>query len=63
MNFSEYNRSKEEFLMKNVKGTVLRNMTSIYIERDGRLLMLYRIGSRVVDLLGVVSAGTLNRRN
>lgn len=35
--------------MKNVKGTVLRNMTSIYIERDGRLLMLYRIGSRVVE--------------
>ena len=28
--------------------TKLRNMTSIYIKRDGKFLLLYRIGSRVV---------------
>lgn len=35
--------------MKNEKVAALRNMTAIYIERDGMLLMLYRIGSRVVE--------------
>lgn len=31
------------------KEAALRNMTAIYIERDKSLLMLYRIGSRVVE--------------
>ena len=29
--------------------TKLRNMTAIYITRGEEMLMLYRVGSRVVD--------------
>ena len=34
--------------MKSMKEAALRNMTAIYIEKDGSMLMLYRIGSKVV---------------
>ncbi len=35
----------------------LRNMTSLFLEREGELLCLYRIGSRVADHLYIGSAG------
>ncbi len=35
----------------------LRNMTSLYIEKAGRMLLLYRQGSRVVNDVWVGSAG------
>ena len=35
----------------------LRNMTSVYLYREGRMLMLLRRGSRIVDGLWVSSAG------
>lgn len=35
----------------------LRNMTSLYIEKEGRILLLYRQGSRVVNDVWVGSAG------
>lgn len=35
----------------------LRNMTSLYLVRDGEVLCLYRIGSRVADQKYIGSAG------
>lgn len=35
----------------------LRNMTSLYLRSGNRLLLLYRIGSRVVDESFTASAG------
>ena len=41
----------------------LRNMTSIYILREDCLLLLYRVGSRVVEPPGAASAATSSRRS
>lgn len=35
----------------------LRNMTSVYLHRDGKFLLLYREGGRVVDKVYTGSAG------
>ena len=35
----------------------LRNMTAVYLHRNGKLLMLYRQGSKVADNLWIGSAG------
>ncbi len=35
----------------------LRNMTSLFLEEDGKFLCLYRIGSRVADHMYIGSAG------
>ena len=32
-------KAKEELSMKSMKEAALRNMTAIYIEKDGRMLM------------------------
>ena len=34
-----------------------RNMTSVYLRRDGRLLLLHRVGSRVVGTSWIGTAG------
>ena len=34
-----------------------RHMTSVYLRRDGRLLLLYRTGSRVVNNQWIGTAG------
>lgn len=35
----------------------LRNMTSLYLRHDGKLLLLYRIGSRVIADSYIGAAG------
>ena len=38
-------------------GVSIRNMTSVYFQKDDQLLCLFRIGSRVADKLYVGAAG------
>lgn len=47
----------------NTMAEKLRNMTAVYLFREGKLLMLYRVGSRVVAPSWCGVGGLLSRPN